>query len=75
MSKYEVLNRQIRGLKNQIEHLEADKEILNTVIDTANKLLNTNIRKRVFTSVFLGITDKEQIAPESTIPSKMYQRF
>ncbi len=53
MSKFEMLNRQIRELKNRIEHLEAEREILNTVIDTANKMLNTNIRKKVFVSVFL----------------------
>lgn len=52
MSKLEILNKRIHKLENRIEHLEATVEILNTVIETADKMLCTNIRKKVFASVF-----------------------
>ena len=46
MSKKPAPNRKIAGLEKKIKRLEAEKFILNTVIDVADETLNTDIRKK-----------------------------
>ena len=43
MSKKDTPNKKIKELEKRIKRLEDDKEILNTAIDIANKMLNTEI--------------------------------
>lgn len=46
MAKKPTPNRQIRELEKRIARLEAEKLILNTAIDVADELFNTDIRKK-----------------------------
>lgn len=46
MSKKSTPNKQIKELEKRIARLEAEKLILNTAIDVADKLYKTNIRKK-----------------------------
>ena len=46
MSKKQPPNKKIRELEKKIKRLEEDKEILNTAIDIADEMLNTDIRKK-----------------------------
>ncbi len=46
MSKQPSPNKKIRALEQQIKRLQEDKEILNTAIDIADEMLNTDIRKK-----------------------------
>lgn len=46
MSKKDPPNKKIRELEKKIKRLEEDKEILNTAIDIADEMLNTDIRKK-----------------------------
>jgi hypothetical protein len=46
LSKKDTRNKKIRELEKRIKRLEDYKEILNTAIDIADKMLNTDIRKK-----------------------------
>ena len=46
MSKKHPPNKKIKELEKKIKRLEEDKEILNTAIDIADEMLNTDIRKK-----------------------------
>jgi hypothetical protein len=46
MSKKDAPNKKIRELEKKIKRLQEDKEILNTAIDIADEMLNTDIRKK-----------------------------
>jgi transposase-like protein len=46
MSKKHTPNKKIKELEKKIKRLEDEKEILNTAIDIADEMLNTDIRKK-----------------------------
>ena len=46
MSRKQPPNKKIRELEKKIKRLQEDKEILNTAIDIADEMLNTDIRKK-----------------------------
>ena len=46
MPRKNVPNKKIRELERRIQRLEAEKVILNTAIDVADELYDTNIRKK-----------------------------
>jgi hypothetical protein len=46
MKKKSPPRNQITQLEAKIKRLEAEKEILNTAIDIADEMFNTNIRKK-----------------------------
>ena len=62
-------NKQIRELEKRIKRLEADKEILNTAIDIADQMLNTNIRKK-YLRLPSDTTDGEQALNDDTTVSE-----
>ena len=61
MSKKPAPNKKIKELEKRIKRLEEDKEILNTAIDIADEMLNTDIRKKYLS--LLSSTTKLQQAP------------
>ena len=69
MSKARTPNKQIRELEKRIKRLEADKEILNTAIDIADQMLNTNIRKK-YLRLPSDTTDREQALNDDTTVSE-----
>ncbi len=69
MSKARTPNKQIRELEKRIKRLEADKEILNTAIDIADQMLNTNIRKK-YLRLPSDTTDGEQALNDDTTVSE-----
>jgi hypothetical protein len=46
MGKKPAPNKKIKELAQKIKRLEEEKEILNTAIDIADEMLNTDIRKK-----------------------------
>jgi hypothetical protein len=54
MSKGDAPHRKIKELERRIKRLEAEKLILNTAIDVADELYNTNIRKKYLPLVQQG---------------------
>jgi transposase-like protein len=46
MGKKQTPNKKIKELEKKIKRLEDEKEILNTAIDIADEMLNTDIRKK-----------------------------
>ncbi len=69
MSKAKTPNKQIRELEKRIKRLEADKEILNTAIDIADQMLNTNIRKK-YLRLSSDTTNGEQALNDDTTVSE-----
>jgi len=59
MSKKATPNKKIRELEKRIKRLEEEKEILNTAIDVADGMLNTDIRKK-YLSLLSESTDQQQ---------------
>jgi transposase len=59
MSKKQPPNKKIRELEKKIKRLEEDKEILNTAIDIADEMLNTDIRKK-YLSLLSKDTNQQQ---------------
>ncbi len=64
MAKKPTPNRKIAELEKKIKRLEAEKYILNTVIDVADETLNTDIRKK-YLSLLLSESNKQQQAPQN----------
>ena len=60
MSKKQPPNKKIRELEKKIKRLEEDKEILNTAIDIADEMLNTDIRKK-----YLSLLSKDMNQQQS----------
>jgi hypothetical protein len=61
MSKKLVPNKKIRELEQRIKRLEEEKEVLNVAIDIADKMLNTDIRKK-YLSLLSNTTNQGQQA-------------
>jgi hypothetical protein len=59
MSKKHPPNKKIRELEKKIKRLEEDKEILNTAIDIADKMLNTDIRKKYLSLLSKDMNPKQ----------------
>jgi len=59
MSKKQPPNKKIKELEKKIKRLEEDKEILNTAIDIADEMLNTDIRKK-YLSLLSNDTNQQQ---------------
>lgn len=59
MSKKEPPNKKIRELEKKIKRLEEDKEILNTAIDIADEMLNTDIRKKYLSLLSKDMNPKQ----------------
>lgn len=68
-AKTKTPNKQIRELEKRIKRLEADKEILNTAIDIADQMLNTNIRKK-YLRLSSDTTNGEQALNDDTTVSE-----
>lgn len=64
MAKKPTPNRKIAELEKKIKRLEAEKYILNTAIDVADEILNTDIRKK-YLSLLLSESNKQQQAPQN----------
>lgn len=63
MSKKQPPNKKIRELEKKIKRLEEDKEILNTAIDIADEMLNTDIRKK-YLSLLSEDMNQQQVQKE-----------
>jgi transposase len=59
MSKKDPPNKKIRELEKKIKRLEEDKEILNTAIDIADEMLNTDIRKKYLSLLSKDMNPKQ----------------
>lgn len=59
MSKKVPPNKKIRELEKKIKRLEEDKEILNTAIDIADEMLNTDIRKKYLSLLSKDMNPKQ----------------
>jgi transposase len=59
MSKKQPPNKKIRELEKKIKRLEEDKEILNTAIDIADEMLNTDIRKKYLSLLSKDMNPKQ----------------
>jgi transposase len=60
-------NKKIRELEKQIKRLQEDKEILNTAIDIADEMLNTDIRKK-YLSLLSENMNQQQAQNEEGFP-------
>jgi len=67
MSKKVTPNRKIAELEKKIKRLEAEKFILNTVIDVADETLHTDIRKK-YLSLLLQESGKQQAQEQNNTP-------
>ena len=63
MGKKNTPNKKIKELEKKIKRLEDEKEILNTAIDIADEMLNTDIRKK-YLSLLLQATNNQQQAQD-----------
>ena len=59
MGKKPAPNKKIKELEKKIKHLEDEKEILNTAIDIADKMLNTDIRKKYLSLLSKDISQQQ----------------
>ena len=66
--KRETPNKRIRELEKKLKRLEAEKEVLNRAIDTADEMLQTDIRKKYLS---LLSTATEQAHQEGKEPSNL----
>ena len=70
MAKKPTPNRKIAELEKKIKRLEAEKFILNTVIDVADETLNTDIRKK-YLSLLLNESNKQQARQNDNTQSEL----
>jgi transposase-like protein len=59
MGKKPAPNKKIRELEKKIKRLEDEKEILNTAIDIADEMLNTDIRKKYLSLLSENMNQQE----------------
>lgn len=59
MGKKPAPNKKIKELEKKIKRLEDEKEILNTAIDIADEMLNTDIRKKYLSLLSESMNQQE----------------
>jgi transposase-like protein len=66
MAKKDPPNKKIRELEKKIKRIEEDKEILNTAIDIADEMLNTDIRKKYLSLLSKNMNQQQAQKDESS---------
>lgn len=66
MLKQPSPNRKIHELEKQVKRLQEDKEILNTAIDIADEMLNTDIRKKYLSLLSKDMNPQQAQKDESS---------
>lgn len=68
MGKKPTPNKKIAELEKKIRRLEAEKMILNTVIDIADETLNTDIRKKYLSLLLKESKQQQAKDPDTSLP-------
>jgi transposase len=68
MGKKPAPNKKIAELEKKIRRLEAEKMILNTVIDIADETLNTDIRKKYLSLLLKESKQQQAKDPDTSLP-------